>query len=430
MLKKILKRVLIGLGVIVLLYGIGRLSIVTYDSYVFVDRQPYMVMQTNNSITLKWQTPKVEIGKVAYGDSPTNLNNVLIEENAVDKHLLKISKLKECTKYYYSVSSNSLDIDNKNRSFSTLCQSSQLVRIWAIGDSGKRGDKQLKVYQQMLNYIHGDLSQLNMWLLLGDNAYKSGTQKQYNKNLFEPYIELVKNFTPWAVIGNHDSRRFAFYNIFDFPTQAESGGVKSGSQKFYAIDNGPLHLVMLDSETESLDVDGEMAKWLRKDLKSNQKPWVIVAFHTPPYTDGGHKSDDDSNSGGRMYDVRHNFVPIFDEFGVDLVLSGHSHGYERSKLLVNHLGKSDTLSAKNILQDRKTDYNKSLSIKKNSGTIYLISGSASKLDRASYKHPAMPFSFEKMGSLLIEITPTTLRSKFLNIDGIIADEFIIKKEKK
>jgi len=427
-LKTIFKRITIFIIVVASLYGVGRVGVVTYDSYLFVDRQPYMVMQTQNSITIKWQTPKEEIGKINYSLVSGTLENSLHEKRATKKHSLTISNLHECVKYKYNVESKSLKIDNIGRGFKTLCKKEIAQRLWVIGDSGERGNGQEGVYKQMLKYINHDFNKLNMWILLGDNAYRSGTQKQFNKDLFEPYKEVVKRFVPWAVTGNHDARRWAFYDIWDFPKNAQSGGIASGTDEYYSIENGNLHIVMLDNEHPSLSKDGDMAKWLRKDLAHNKKPWVIVAFHTPPYSDGSHKSDSDYNSGGRMKQMRENFVPIFDEFGVDLVLSGHSHGYERSKLIVNHLGKSDSFDVtKNVLQDNKSCYTKPFKKTKNSGTIYLVIGSSSKLDHATLKHPAMPYSFEKMGSVILEITPTLLSSKFLTIDGEIADEFVIKK---
>jgi predicted phosphodiesterase len=428
-LSKTIKRVIIGLIVLSSLYGIARLIDVAYGSYQFVPREPYMVMQTQNSINIKWQTPQNEIGKVAYGLHPNNLNHVLMENLSSKSHSIIIPKLQECTKYFYSVSSSSLKIDNEGRSFSTLCKHKDTQRVWIIGDSGKKSRKQKMVYEQMLKYINNDFNNLDMWILLGDNAYKNGTQKQYNKNLFEPYKELVKRFTPWAVIGNHDARRWAFYNIWDFPTNGESGGLASKHKEFYSIDDGNLHLVMLDSQTISRDKNSDMAKWLKEDLKQNTKPWVVVAFHTPPYTNGSHNSDNYFDSLGRMKEMRENFVPIFDEFGVDLVLSGHSHGYERSKLITNHTGKSNSFSEKNIVQNKKDNYTKDIKKEKNSGTIYLVSGCASKLSHnAPYGHPALPYSFKEMGSVILEITKDTLTSKFLTINGKITDQFTITKK--
>ena len=426
--KSFFKTVFKFIVVVALLYGIGRFGVITYDSHVFVPRAPYTVMQTQDSITIKWQSPEFEVGSVEYGFFSDALDKILVDAKKTKKHSITISGLNECTKYYYKVSSSSMSIDNEDRSFKTLCKTKDTQRLWVIGDSGKAGDNQKKVYEAMLNFIEHDFNKLNMWVLLGDNAYTSGSQKQYNESLFKPYAELLKRFTPWAVIGNHDARRWAFYNIFDFPTKGESGGIPSGSEKFYSLESGNLHLIMLDSEMYRIDKNSDLAAWLREDLKKNTKPWVIVALHTPPYTDGGHKSDSDYDSGGRLKKVRENLVPIFDEYGVDLVLSGHSHGYERSKLIVNHIEKSDTFGKHNIVQDAKSCYTKSIKPSKNSGTLYLVCGSSSKLDRATLKHPALPFAHEEMGSLIIDITPTTLNSKFLSIDGEILDEFTIRKD--
>lgn len=427
--KKIFSRFLLFILVGVTLYGVGRLTVVLYDSYVFVEREPYLVLQTPNSITIRWQTPKAEIGKVNYAPLGEDMSENSSESRTTLKHSITLTNLQECTKYSYSVESDSFQIDNEGRSFTTLCQNKDFQRLWVIGDSGERGEGQWVVYKAMLDYIQNDFSKLDMWLLLGDNAYRSGTQKEFNTDLFLAYPDLIKRFVPWAVSGNHDARRYAFYDIWSFPTRGESGGVASKSNKYYSIDNGNLHIVMLDSENPRLTKDGDMATWLKEDLKANTKPWTIVLFHTPPYTDGGHKSDSDSNSGGRMKAMRENFVPIFDEFGVDLVLNGHSHGYERSKLMINHLGKSNTFDAKkNLVEDSDTCYTKPLAMTKNSGTIYLVCGSSSKLDHATLKHPAMPFAFEEMGSVILEVTPTTLTSKFLTGTGEIADTFTIKKD--
>jgi hypothetical protein len=386
------------------------------------------VVQTKESVTIKWQTPKEEIGVIKYGLSKDTLHETVSQKELSKKHAITLTNLQECTKYFYHVSSQSLNIDNEERSFTTLCDSAQKQTFWVIGDSGKKGKDQTKVYEQMLSYIDNDFDKLGMWILLGDNAYTSGSQEQYNKTMFEPYKELVKRFAPVVLYGNHDARRWAFFDIFDFPSEGQSGGVKSDSQNYYAIENANVHLVILDSEDSDRSSDAEMAKWLRADLKANTKPWTIVMFHTPPYSDGGHKSDNDYDSGGRLKDMRENFVPIFDEYGVDLVLSGHSHGYERSKLMINHLGKSDSFDAKkHLVQEDASCYIKPNPKTKNSGTIYQICGSSAKLDKAKLKHPALDYSFESMGSIILEITPTTLISKFISIDGTILDEFKIDK---
>jgi predicted phosphodiesterase len=423
---KWIKRVFFTLLSLAALYGAGRLGVVAYDSHLLLERQPYLQMQTLDSVTLKWQTPEAEIGCVTYGDEGHPKR--ICETTKTQKHRLRVSGLQPATRYRYAVASASLRIDNEGRAFTTLSdRPDERELIWVIGDSGKPGPDQERVLQQMQKQVlSGDI---DLWLLLGDNAYYSGTQKQYNAALFGPYRELLKRLVPWAVNGNHDARRWAFYNIFEFPENGESGGVASHSEKFYAIESGNVHIVMLDSETAELEKNGAMARWLEKDLSQTEKPFIIAAFHHPPYTDGGHDSDDEHDSGGRMTNIRENIVPILEQHDVDLVLSGHSHVYERSRLMQGHYGLSSSFdAARHIVNADDHIYCKSAEKKPFAGTLYNVMGSSSKLNRAALEHPALPFSFQKMGSLLLEITPKRLDAKFITIDGEIGDHYSIVKD--
>jgi len=77
-----------------------------------------------------------------------------------------------------------------------------------------------------------------------------------------------------------------------------------------------------------------IATWLKSDLAATAQEWIIVYFHHPPYTHGSHNSDSESD----LISIRTNWVPILEAYGVDLVLSGHSHVYERTMLINGHYG--------------------------------------------------------------------------------------------
>jgi len=84
-----------------------------------------------------------------------------------------------------------------------------------------------------------------------------------------------------------------------------------------------------------------MAAWLRMDLASTTSTWIIAFWHHPPYSKGTHDSDTEAQLIGMLG----LFNPILEQGGVDLVLCGHSHNYERGFLLDGHYGSSDTLTA-------------------------------------------------------------------------------------
>ena len=65
-----------------------------------------------------------------------------------------------------------------------------------------------------------------------------------------------------------------------------------------------------------------MARWLKMDLERTRQDWIIAYFHHPPYTKGTHDSDKDSDSAGRMNDMRQTFLPVLEQGGVDLILTG------------------------------------------------------------------------------------------------------------
>jgi hypothetical protein len=94
-----------------------------------------------------------------------------------------------------------------------------------------------------------------------------------------------------------------------------------GNERWYSLDFGPdLHVVCLDSEVPP-DEFPTQASWLESDLAATDAEWIVVAFHRPPYSSGDHGNDED---------VQEHWVPIFEDYGVDLVFSGHDHNYERS----------------------------------------------------------------------------------------------------
>jgi len=190
MIKKILKISLLTLLILILLYGVGRLSVVLYDSYKFVERQPYLQMQTQESVVLKWQTPEAEQGCVRYGEK--ELLEKACEETATKYHRVVLKDLKKATTYRYAVESSSLQIDNSGRRFTTLSDDANMTqRIWVLGDSGNYNAGQQEVKEAMKKHLGG--KKIDTWLMVGDNAYRSGSQEQFNKGLFNAFPEAPRS---------------------------------------------------------------------------------------------------------------------------------------------------------------------------------------------------------------------------------------------
>jgi predicted phosphodiesterase len=147
-------------------------------------------------------------------------------------------------------------------------------------------------------------------ILLGDDIYPDGDPNQVDQAVFEPFAGVLDGGTELlAVLGNHDVAGH----------QAEEVAAALGMPgRWYARRLDDLLLVVLDSTQPD---NAEQRTWLESTLSGNTAPWVIVALHHPPYSAGYHGSD---------LANRKAFTPLFDRYGVDLVLAGHDHDYQRS----------------------------------------------------------------------------------------------------
>jgi hypothetical protein len=177
-----------------------------------------------------------------------------------------------------------------------------------------------------------------------------------------------------------------------------------------------------------------MATWLRNDIAATPRDWVIAYWHHPPYSKGSHDSDNISDSGGRMRDMRENILPILETAGVDLVLTGHSHSYERSFLLDGHYGLSSTFSNAMKLDagdGRETGdgpYEKpSTGTAAHEGAVYAVAGSSGKTSSGSLDHPAMFYSVRALGSMVMDVQGHRLDAVFLDDRGAILDRFTMLK---
>lgn len=436
-LLRFLKRLGLIALVLVAIYAVARPVQIWLDGFYTGERGPYLQMLSENAVTIRWQTEQQQIGVVNYGLSAENLNLSLHETSAAEEHEVRLTNLKPATKYFYSLGDGK-NISHKGKDFwfktAPVNGAAQATRVWITGDQGYPGPVQNQVRDAMLGWLaknpRDDKSAplLDLWITTGDNAYRSGSNQQFQAGFFEPYKTILRNTPVWPVYGNHDARRWVFFDLFTFPTQAESGGLASGTEHYFSFVYANIHFVILDTQKSDLSPDGEMLKWLRQDLKQTKQKWLVALFHHPPYTKGSHNSDSVYDSAGRLIETRENVLPILEAAGVDLVFSGHSHMYERSGLMNCHYGDSATFNKTFLRSEHDNLYQKKDNgVSENSGTVYTVIGSSSKVDNGPLNHPAMKTSLKEAGSMIIDIKDNKLKAQFINQEGKVADYFEIIK---
>ena len=313
------------------------------------------------------------------------------------------------------------------------------IRIWTLGDSGTGEAIQYQVRDSMLEFL-GE-TPLDLFVHVGDMAYSRGRDGEFNARFFRPYRSTLSSVSCWPAPGNHEMKKAnstdqsgPYFEAYLLPTAGECGGLSSGTEAYYSFDYGPIHFVSLDSSGDAIEPDGAMLKWLEEDLASTDKKWIIAFFHHPPYSRGSHTSASYGDSYGRLVRMREIAIPVLEAGGVDLVLAGHSHIYERSALIQGVYGYGEApshpvtdreliRSEGKILQWDEERYEQTDSL----GTVYLVVGNGGASVKKRGEHPVMVKTEKVHGSGLITIEGDQLLFESVTIDGEVNDRVVIDR---
>ncbi|MFN0317554.1 MAG: Calx-beta domain-containing protein [Burkholderiales bacterium] len=398
-----------------------------------VVRGPYLQSATPTSIVVRWRTSVATDSRVRYGASATSLTASAGSTVSATEHAVTLTGLAPATKYFYSVGSSTASLAGGDSTHFFITPPSvgavQPTRIWVIGDAGENSTGQRQVRDAYLartgaNYTH-------LWLMLGDNAYDSGTDAEYQAAVFNIYPTLLRQSVVWPTLGNHDgatanssTQTGPYYDIFTLPRNGEAGGVPSNTEAYYSFDYANIHFVVLDSFETNRASNGAMLNWLRQDLAATRQKWIIAFWHHPPYSKGSHDSDSETE----LVQMRANALPIFEDFGVDLVLTGHSHAYERSFQIDGHYGSSSTFNPATMQVNGGAGPYERVTDGSVPGALYAVAGSSGSVSGSgSLNHPVMYTSVRELGSMVLDINGDTLDAVFINNTGTVRDSFRMVK---
>lgn len=460
-------------SILLALTAFSLVAVTPSNAATTVTRGPYLQSAAPTSMVVRWRTDNTETSAVRYGLARDALTSTAKAEGVSNEHIVYLGNLQPNTKYYYSVgpvppaataaaatkaaaptttttkaatTTEAEDAPGKAPilSFTTppVPGPAQPTRFWVLGDPGTKNDVQRAVRDNYYKFT--GKRGTDLVLLLGDNAYPEGTDSDYQKAIFEMYPEVLRTVPLWSVLGNHDAKSSnsitqsgVYYDIFSLPTRGQCGGIPSGTEAYYSFDYANIHFIALDSSDSERTMTGAMMEWLKADLAATQRDWIVAFFHHPTYTKGTHDSDSDKDSTGRMNEMRQNFLPILEAGGVDLILTGHSHVYERSFLLDGHYGKSDTFDAATMIKQKGEAtpngpmlYTKPRARTPHFGDINVVTGSAGHASAKPVKlnHPAFIVSLNEPGSSIVDVDGLRLELTFLNDKGEKKDWFAIEKK--
>lgn len=412
-----------------------------------ISRGPYLQVVTPTSVILRWRTTQPMLCSTQLSSKQDSVLRFQTERGTPTlDHSLTLGNLQPNTLYSYTISSGTMVLASGPDYYLKTAPpvgDTRPFRMWVLGDFGNGTDNQRLVYQAYRNVTATHPADL--WLWLGDNAYCCGTEDQFQQYVFNTYGPTLRNTPFYPTPGNHDyadSRTnfdIPYYALYSMPKGGEAGGVPSGSAAYFSANYGNVHLISLDSQAleggqyRLYDTTGTQVQWLKRDLAANKLPWTIVFFHHPPYSKGSHNSDTEE----QMRLLRENLTPILERYGVDLVMNGHSHGYERFYRMKGQTGLADTFDkTKHIAENTTARYDGSANscpiLTKGLGTVYVVNGSGGAQGGVSpgYPHGGMVAGYRGDswgGSMLLDVNDNRLDAQFIAYDGSVQDKFTMMK---
>ena len=177
----------------------------------------------------------------------------------------------------------------------------------ALGDFGSR-DASEDAVARRIRLLSREV-EVDALVTTGDNVYPEGSPAYIVQAWDEPYGWLERTeIDVYASLGNHDvgyEGGQAVIESLDMPS------------RWYTRRVGDVQLFVLDSNAVA---DLRQTRWLEEALARSRAPWEMVAFHHAPYSCSKH---------GNYAPVIDEWVDLFEEHEVDLVLTGHDHNYQR-----------------------------------------------------------------------------------------------------
>lgn len=427
-----------------------------------VARGPYLDAVTHDAATVRVATILPGQGAVRYRALGESESQVATGSPNTREHVVVLSNLQPNTRYEYRIE-RAGDADAAKDGeypffFETYPRDNERhypVTLWAIGDAGEGSPAATATLQAFLTHAGPALPTWHATLALGDNAYQLGTAAEYDAKFFRVFGPALAIAPVSATIGNHEvlasnarSESGPYFDRFGRNSMRPRGAsdpapvakaakasvrraapphqyysrllagrrrlhqVQPAASKLYhafSIGRG-VRVLSLDSQYVAVLPDGDprlaaFAAWLSAELDDAREnaDWIVVYHHHPLYSHGHHNTDFDSDH--RYSVLRARLAPVYDSFGVDLVLSGHSHAYER--------GTSAVRGGKRVGDGGRPDC-----LNTGLGTAYVVAGSASKTNAAPLDHPLMGVGRVSTGSVVITAeSARRLSVRFLSNGG-------------
>lgn len=194
-----------------------------------------------------------------------------------------------------------------------------------FGDSqsNESGSDSYAGFGNLVKKSFSDAPNAKFFVIGGDLINDESDMSEWHSFL-QSISDITQSIPCMPIVGNHTPGEVNYKDLFHVP-QNGPNGLKSN---FYSFEEGNAHFTMVDSNLMGT-LDQNTVKvihdWLSKDLKGTKKHWKVVVMHHPMYPVLSNYKDEI-----RAETMRANYLKLFEQQGVDLILCGHQHVYART----------------------------------------------------------------------------------------------------
>jgi len=358
-------------------------------------RGPAVAKVETTAATIQWTTSPASAGVVEWGTTAA-LGQATEPTPVSSLHEVEIAGLLPDHVYYYRLLADGTPASPVFTFETAEASFESSFRFAMFGDSGSGNSNQLGV-ASLLEELDPDLV-----LIAGDVVYPSGALSGMDPRYFVPYAALLPERPFYLALGNHDYQTSCaqpYLDSFCLPASA------AGGERYYSFDRGNVHFVSADSAplgslpsgcSPNSAFEAQLA-WLDADLAASTAAWKVVFFHHSPYSDSNH---------GDNADVQALFVPLFEAHGVDVVLTGHDHCYQRFPPMSGGAPAAD-------------------------GVRYIVAGTGGASLYSITPGPLLEVGIVSHGAVIGDVCGNDLRLRFYGSDpgnyGQLLDEVLLSK---
>ncbi|MEM9324123.1 MAG: metallophosphoesterase [Bacteroidota bacterium] len=293
---------------------------------------PYLQMVTDRQMGMVWETSEPANTVIEYGTSvpltqsisletmKLNRETSAFEGSLVNRHIL--AELQSDQPYFYNIKSTNAageTIESGILTFKTAPTDPASFTFSVIGDTEARPHVNSRVAQLIWD------ERPEFLMNLGDltDGGREANKFQWNYEYFYGMNQLTSRVPCFPVAGNGEGDLYWFRKYHILPSEDDG---------YYKFSYGNADFFMLDSnQREEFSKGGEQYEWLKTQLSQSTARWKFVAHHHAPYSsdedDYGNSWEGPSSMGDPMVKK---IVPVYEEYGVDVVFFGHLHTYQRT----------------------------------------------------------------------------------------------------